>query len=122
MIGELCHVFRTAAKRCAVIGIDALQIVEKSGRRDVARNPEARSVGNRAVRLEEESALVVPDIFIVIRARPSGSARSAWITWRRSSDANTGRKELRNKQSYNQSCDRGNVRWKAESQGSVPRP
>ena len=66
-VREVRHIFRPAPERCAHVGIDALQIIEKCRRRDVPRNSEARPIRNRAIGLQKQSALVIEDVFLVIR-------------------------------------------------------
>jgi hypothetical protein len=112
LIGKLRHVFRAAPKRGAQVGVDPLEIVEKSRRRDVARDAEARPVGNGAIGLQEEAALVIPDVFLVIRGRSARRARG------RRANADTRGKKL----SSNESHDKDSGRLGAESQGSVPQP
>ena len=64
------------AEHRAGIGVDALEIVEKAGRLDVSGDAEARSVGNGAVGLQEQPAVVVPDGFLARRLGRGNGRRS----------------------------------------------
>ena len=78
LIGKLRHILRSAPERRTRIGVDAFEIVKKSRRRHMPRNPEARPVGHGSIGLQEKSAFVVPDVFLVIRGgrRPQAAPQS----------------------------------------------
>src|ERR1700750_744424 len=66
LIGKLRDIFGPRTEGRAHVGVDALEVVEESRRGDVAGDAEAWPVGNRAIRLQENAALVITDVFLVI--------------------------------------------------------
>jgi hypothetical protein len=64
LVGKLRDRFVAAAEYGAGIGVDAFEIVEKTGRGDVPGDAEAGAVGDGAVGLQEQAAFVIPNGFV----------------------------------------------------------
>jgi len=107
LCGKLRYVFRPPAERCACVRIDSFQVVEKSRCRNVPRNPEARSVRDRAVRLQKEAAFVIENVFLVIWL---------WSAGGRNRKADTGRKKPRR----NKGHDKHTFRLDVMAQDTLP--
>jgi hypothetical protein len=107
LIRKLRHILRPASERSAGVGIDPFEIVKKSRRRHMPRNPEARPVRHRSICLQEKSAFVIEDVSLVIRGRRSRKRRLK---------ADTHRKKPGNDQAH----DNPNFRMCAKSQSHPP--
>jgi hypothetical protein len=64
LIGKLRYGLVAAAEDGASVGVNALEIVKKTGRGDVTGDTEARAVGDGPVGLEVQAAFVVPNGFV----------------------------------------------------------
>src|SRR5262249_38735563 len=67
-IRKLLHRFCAAAKRCALIGVDAFEPHQKIARAQLSRYEEAHSVRKGALSLEKHAAVIAPNILLLVDA------------------------------------------------------